>query len=143
MKLLSCTFVFLISYFADVDLSDRFRKGSSSLTMCIKDEIELLLPFSFMLVLALGYITSRHENCTATDTFSQNKLAACDYKSIQHHLKVIMYPDSNAHSRPTTTVKCDILNLLLGMLVIVSFSSGVRVNQRAIVEKVYFGGTFF
>ena len=94
-----------------MDLSDRFRKGSSSLTRCIKDGIELLSPFSFMFMQALGHTTSRHENSSATDTLSQNKLAACDHNRIKHHLKVIMYSDSNAHSRPTTTVKCDILNL--------------------------------
>jgi hypothetical protein len=39
--------------------------------------------------------------------------------------------------------KCDILNLLLGMSLFFSFASGMKASQRAIVEKVYFGGTFY
>ena len=101
---------FLISYFADVDLSDRFRKGSSSLTRCIKDGIELLSPFSFMFMLALGHTVPP----VATRIVPrQTRFQKTNWQPATafNILKVIMYSDSNAHSRPTTTVKCDIPNL--------------------------------
>jgi hypothetical protein len=39
--------------------------------------------------------------------------------------------------------KCDILNPFLGLSLLGSFASGMGVSQRAIVEKVYFGGAFY
>ena len=87
-----------------------FRTGSAKVPHHLREDGIELLSFSFMFMQALGHTTSRHENCTATDTLSQKNWQLATTTAFEI-LKVIMYSDSNAHSRPTTTVKCDILNL--------------------------------